>query len=111
VDALEKELQEIEASLAKYPPIIEQLKASPGISFDRLAAYKATIRLNEVDLENIIEPLSKEIKKLAATRKQWLAERKRWQEWESYLLKDEALDEVKTNLCLCQRLARTITYF
>jgi potassium efflux system protein len=101
--ALEKSLQEIEASLAKYPPIIEQLKETPSFNFDKIAAYKDTIRLNEVDLEHIIEPLSKEIKKLAEERKQWLAERKRWQEWESYLLKDEALDEVKTIIASAQK--------
>jgi potassium efflux system protein len=102
VNALEKGLQEIEASSAQYPPIIEQLKASPSLSFDKIAAYKDTIRLNADDLEKIIEPLTKAIKKLAAERKQWLAERKRWQEWQSVLLRDEKLDEIKTTFAGAQ---------
>ena len=100
--ALEKGLQEIEANLAKYLPIIEQLKASPSLNFDKIASYKDTIRLNEADLENIIEPLTNEIKKLAEARKQWLAERKHWQDWESYLLKYEALEDIKTTFASAQ---------
>jgi potassium efflux system protein len=102
MNALEKGLQEIEASLAKYPPIIEQLKASPSINFDKLAAYRDTIHLNADDLEKIIEPLTKAIRNLAAEREQWLAERKRWQEWQSVLLTDEALDEVTTTFANAQ---------
>ncbi len=102
VNALEKGLQEIEASLAQYPPIIEQLKASPILSFDKIAAYRDAIRLNTDDLEKIIEPLAKAIKNLAAEREQWQAERKRWQEWQSVLLPDEALDEVTTTFANAQ---------
>ena len=100
--ALEKGLQKIEASLAKYPPIIKQFKDSPSLNFDKIAAYKDTIRLNEVDLDKIIEPLTRTIKSLAAERKEWQAERKRWQQWESGLLKDEALEEIRTTFVRAQ---------
>ncbi|MEJ2069882.1 MAG: hypothetical protein P8X58_05650, partial [Syntrophobacterales bacterium] len=93
--ALKKGLQEIKASLAKYPPIIEQMQASPSLHFDKIAAYKDTIRLNHADLEKIIEPLTRAIKNLAEERKQWLAERKRWEKWQSLLLADENLDGIK----------------
>jgi len=92
---LEKRLQQIEARLSEYPPIIEQLKASSIINFDKIATYKDTIRLNEEDLEDVIQPLTKAIKNLAAARKQWLEERKQWQEWHSVLLTDKTLDEEK----------------
>jgi potassium efflux system protein len=101
--SLENGLQEIEASLAKYPPIIEQLKASPSINFDKISAYKETISLNEDALEDVIQPLTRAIKKLGAARKEWLEERKQWQEWRSYLLEDGALDEVKTTFAGAQK--------
>jgi hypothetical protein len=98
LNALDKSLQEIEARLAPYPAEIEQLKAAPTLDFTKIWGYKDTLLLNEEDLADITEPLTKAIRNLGAARKQWLAERKRWQEWQSVLLTDEALDDIKTTL-------------
>jgi small-conductance mechanosensitive channel len=45
------------------------------------------------------------IRKLGDSRKKWVDERKRWNEWEQSLLKDEPLDEVKLIL---ERAQKTI---
>jgi potassium-dependent mechanosensitive channel len=107
VNALENRLQEIEARLERYPPIIEDLKASPSLNFDRLVAYKDTVRLNSDELEKIVGPVTKAIRKLAAARKQWLAERERWQEWQPVLLTEAALEEVKTTFTRAQHTIDT----
>ena len=102
LDAREKDLQKIESRLSQYPPLIEQMKASPTINFDKLTAYKDTIRLNTQDLEDIIQPLTQAIKKLGEARKKWLAERKHWDKWQSLHLPDETLAEVKTTFADAQ---------
>jgi len=102
VNALEKKLEALEARLASYPAEIEQLKASPTLNFSKLAGYRDTLHLNSADLKDITAPLTSAIDKLGATRKQWLAERQRWQEWQSVVLKGEPLDEIKTNFASVQ---------
>jgi potassium-dependent mechanosensitive channel len=96
VQALEKDLKKLEARLAQYPHIIEQMEASPVLNLEQIAAYKDTIRLSADDLEDIIQPLAKAIRNLSEARTEWLAERKRWQEWQSELLTDGGLAEIKT---------------
>jgi potassium efflux system protein len=103
VEALGEELKKIEARLEQYPPIIRQLQASPSINFEQVAAYKDTIRLNVDDLENIIEPLAQAIKNLSEARKMWLAEREHWQEWQSVLLQDKPLDEIRNTIAGAQK--------
>ncbi|MFW6127520.1 MAG: hypothetical protein ACOC6K_04835 [Thermodesulfobacteriota bacterium] len=43
-------MQKIESRLEKYPPIIEQLRAAPGINFEQIAAYK-DLHVRSVDRE------------------------------------------------------------
>jgi len=95
VEALEQDLRKIEARLAQYPPIIKQLRTSPGLNFEQLGAYKDTIRLNNADLEKIIDPLAQAIRNLSEARSEWLAERKRWEDWKSVLLTGDSLDEIE----------------
>ena len=103
VNALEKRFQAIEARLAPYPAEIEQLKVSPKINFDKLTDWKDTLRLNTTNLKEIIAPLTRATTNLGKARKEWLAERQRWNNWQSVLLTDEALAEVKTALAGAQK--------
>jgi potassium-dependent mechanosensitive channel len=95
MNALKKDLQEMEDRLAIYPPLIKEMQAAPSIHFDKLAGDKDTIRVNANELGEIVEPLTKAIRKLSKDRKEWLAERQRWQEWKSVLLKNEPLKEIR----------------
>lgn len=96
LSAFENRLAKIEARLEKYPSIIQELKAYPILNYEELLSYKDSIRLNAKSLEALVDPVSKAVSNLAAAREQWLAERKRWQEWKTVLPADETLDEVKT---------------
>jgi uncharacterized small protein (DUF1192 family) len=102
VNAEEKALQELEARIAPRPAKLERLKASPRINFDKLVAWRDTLRLDAQNLEDIIAPLARETKILGEARKEWFSERERWNNWQSVLLTDKALDEVKTALAGAQ---------
>jgi len=102
VEALENNLEKIEARLAQYPPIIERMRVSPSLNFEQLGAYKDTIRLNSADLEGIIDPLSEAIRKLSEARSKWLAERKRWEEWQAALSTSETLEEIEATFSNAQ---------
>ncbi len=48
------------------------MRHNTSINFDKISAYKETISLNEDALEDVIQPLTRAIKKLGAARKEWL---------------------------------------
>jgi len=103
LNAVEKSLQEIEAGVDRYQPLIERLKLSQTFDPNKIFDYKDTLRGNEEDLEDVTEPVTRAIRKLGTARKQWLAERQRWQMWQSDLLTDQVLEEVKTTLAGTQK--------
>jgi len=96
LNALEKRLEKVEARLEEYPSIIQELKAYPTLNYEKLSSLKDTLHLNAKNLAEIIDPVIEAVSKLATARKQWLAEKKRWQEWHSVLTADETLEEVKS---------------
>ena len=53
-------------------------------------------------LERGGQPVTEGIRQLGASRKEWVAEKKRWNAWQSSLLKDEPLDEVKLTFARAQ---------
>ncbi len=53
---------------------------------------KAGVKL----FEGISKPLSAAIRQLGAWRKEWLADKKHWNEWQSSLLKEGELDPLKS---------------
>jgi hypothetical protein len=45
--------------------------------------------------EDITKPLNEAIRQLGAWRSEWLAEKQRWNQWQSVLLKEGALDRLE----------------
>ena len=57
---------------------------------------RETIEQKKEMFDKISEPLSNAISQLEAWRKEWLEEKKRWNQWQSSLLDKELLDQVKS---------------
>jgi potassium efflux system protein len=99
---IKKGLSEIEAKLAEHSRELENLSASKSYTYDQLLAMKEKISGDGKALEEVIQPLSEATKKFAQARKTWLEERKRWTAWQSAMLKDQPLDELKNTFSRAQ---------
>jgi small-conductance mechanosensitive channel len=66
-----------------------------------LADLKETVQKEGELLKEINEPLRSEIDHLGVLRKEWLAEEKRWDEWQASLMEEEAaLEQLKTTFAM-----------
>ena len=95
VSAVEKSFSGIVANLEGHSDELQKLKDSEDYRYGELIELKTSILSEGDSLEALSEPLTEAIRELVASRRQWLDERKRWNEWQQSLLKDETLDEVK----------------
>ncbi len=102
LNPVKENLQAIEARLERFQAPIERLKKAPTLDFTTIWSYRDTLSLTEGNLAEITTPLTRAIQQLEGARDQWLAESKRWQEWQSVLLTDEAYNEIKPTLAEAQ---------
>ena len=102
VSAVEKGFSGIEAKLEDHSRQLMRLKASESYSYEQLINIRGAIRSDGEALEDVIEPLTQAIRKLAVARRVWLDEKKRWNEWQSVMLKDEPIDAVKFTFARAQ---------
>jgi small-conductance mechanosensitive channel len=94
--AVEEQYAEIEANLRSHAGQLQLLKDSKDASYNEFVKLKEAIELENKLYEKISKPLSEEITRLGAWRSEWLAERKNWNEWQSFLLKEGELDQLKS---------------
>jgi potassium efflux system protein len=92
---VEKGLSGIDTKLAEYSRTLENLKVSKSYPYDQLLQLRGKISREGEALDRVIKPLTEATKKFAQARKTWLEERKRWTAWQSVMLTDEPLDELK----------------
>ncbi len=95
VAAVEKSYPEIIAKIEKYSVQLQKVTASGKYRYEQLIELKVAIQYESASLLKATKSFDKEIRKVGASRENWLYEKKRWNEWKSSLLKDEPLDEVK----------------
>jgi potassium efflux system protein len=91
-------LSEIVTNLDGHSARLKEMRASGDYRYGQLLELKAAIQSEGDSLKRMSQPLTEAIRGLGAARKEWLEERKRWQEWQSSLLEDDPLDEVKAIL-------------
>jgi small-conductance mechanosensitive channel len=96
VSPVEKEYAGIEANLKGLAAQLQQLKDSKDHRLINLVELRKIIERENELLEEISKPLSEAIRQLGTWRKEWLAEKKRWNEWQSFLLEEGALDQLKS---------------
>ena len=96
VSELEKRYAEIDENLKDPSDQLQKLKDTKELKFNKLVELKYAIELENDLFEKISRPLSKDIRKVGAWRKEWLAEKKHWNEWQSSLSKEsKELEQVK----------------
>ena len=93
--ALEKNYAGIEVELNNYIDKLKQLKDLNSNKLRKLVKLKKQIQQQSELLEKNSKPLSKAISQFQTWRKEWLGEKKRWDEWQDSLLKEGELDQLK----------------
>ena len=96
VPALEAKYTEVKNDLTTLENQFQRIKKSKNYRYHKYVELKEEIEQEKELFEKISEPLSQAIRQLGTWRKEWLAERKRWHEWQSSLLKEGELDLLKS---------------
>ncbi len=95
VPEVQKKYDEIEANLKVPIDQLQQLKDSKVFRYRKLVELKEEIEQENEVLEKLSAPLNESISQLGMWRKEWLAEKKLWGEWQSALLKERDLGYLK----------------
>ncbi|MBW2432645.1 MAG: hypothetical protein JRF36_03510, partial [Deltaproteobacteria bacterium] len=95
VSEVERKYDSIRADLEGPAGQLQQLKESKDYSYRKLVELREAIETENKLFEKTSKPLSQSIRELAAWRVEWLAEKQRWNEWQSALLEDADLDQLK----------------
>jgi len=96
ISSLKKKYAEIEANLELHAGGLKQIKESDVYRATKLLTLRQKIGQEDEELTIISRPLKREIRQLETWRKEWLAEKKRWDQWQSSLLKEEVPDQLKS---------------
>jgi potassium efflux system protein len=94
--SVESRSAEIGANLEDLDAQIKQLAESKDYRFSKLLDLKQIIVQKDKSLREINNSLGGAIQKLAAWRKEWLSEKRRWDEWRSFMAKEGMFDQVKS---------------
>ena len=93
--AFEKDYAAIEVELNNYLDKLNQLKNLNSSKLRKLVKLKKQLHKQSELLEENSKPLGKAIGQLETLRKEWLAEKKCWNEWQDSFLKEDNLDQLK----------------
>ncbi len=96
ISALKRKYAEIEANLKGPADQLQRLKDSKDYRFGKLVELRKEIEQNAELFEEISKPLSEAIRQLEIWRKGWRTEKTRWNDWQSSLIKEDELDQVKS---------------
>jgi small-conductance mechanosensitive channel len=75
---------------------LQKLKDTKTYNYKKLVTLSGEITREHKLFEKISSPLSKNISKVGAWRKEWLTEKKRWDEWQSFMIKDGTFEQLKS---------------
>ncbi|MGD8762076.1 MAG: mechanosensitive ion channel, partial [Desulfobacteraceae bacterium] len=73
-----------------------QIKDLKNVRLKKLAELRNLIERENELFEEISTPLHEAIRQFATLRKEWQAEKQQWNEWQSALLEDGGLDQLKS---------------
>jgi len=96
VSAFESKYAVTEANMTREADQLLRLKDSKDYRLKKFVKLREAIKQENESLEEINIPLSKKIRLVGAWRKEWLAEKKRWKEWQSYMLEEGTYDQLKS---------------
>ncbi|MFC1825264.1 mechanosensitive ion channel family protein [Thermodesulfobacteriota bacterium] len=95
MDAVGRKYSEIEENLKGPADQLKGLKNSKIYNYNKLVELREIIEQENEMFEKNSEPLSRSIRQLGAWRKEWLAEKKGWHEWQSSLREEGELVQLK----------------
>lgn len=78
ISALEMKYGEIDSRVNGVAAEVQQLRDSKKYRYGSLSGVRAAVQKEEILLQKINEPLEKAILRFNTWRKDWLAEKKRW---------------------------------
>jgi len=96
VPAFESKYAVTEANLTRQADQLLHLKDSKDYRLKKLMKLRKEIKRENESLEAINMPLSEKIRQVETWRKEWLAEKKRLNEWQSYMLEEGAFNQLKS---------------
>ena len=96
VSAFESKYAVTEANMTREADQLLRLKDSKDYRLKKFVKLREAIKRENESLEKINIPLSKKIRQVGAWRKEWLAEKKHWNEWQSYMLEEGTYDQLKS---------------
>ena len=96
VSAVEKAYAELRAKLKDYTGQFQRMKDSKNYTYNELVDLREGIRQDSKLFEEISKPMSRSIRQLGAWREEWLAEKKRWKEWQDSLIREGGLDQLRS---------------
>ena len=96
ISAVQSNFVEIEASLKDPAGQLQRLKESKEYRHRRLVDLREVIEKENKLFEKTSKPLSQAIRQLGAWRTEWLAEKQRWNEWQSALVEDGDFDQLES---------------
>ena len=92
----EEKYARIEENLKDPAARLQQTKDSKDVKLDKLIEIGYAVERENELLDEIIRPIGKTIRQFGDWRNDWHAEKLRWTKWESALLKDGDLDQLKS---------------
>ena len=95
IQAIEKAYNGIKADLEASAHELQRVKELKGYKYNKLVRLRETIQQANDSFGEISKPVNKAIRQIGALRKEWLAEKERWDKWHASLQKEGALDPLK----------------
>ncbi len=96
VSAFEGKYAVTEANVTRQADQLLRLKDSKDDRLKKFIKLREAIKREDESFEKINMPLREKIRQVGAWRKEWLTEKKRWNEWQSYMLEEGAFDQLKS---------------
>jgi len=96
VSEVESDYARVKANLQGPADQLRALEDSKDYKYSRLVELREIIRQEDELFERTSKPLSQAIRQLGAWREEWLAERSRWNEWQSSLDNEGEFDQLKS---------------
>jgi potassium efflux system protein len=96
ISELEKEYAKIEENLKDPVAQLQQTKESKDSRINKLLELRKKIEQENEIFEEISKPLNKTISQFGVWRKEWLAEKQDWNQWQSTLREDGDLTQLKS---------------
>jgi potassium efflux system protein len=96
VSEAETKYEEIRANLKNQTVELQRLKDLKDFKYNKLVVLREAVKREHERFDEISEPIYREIGQLGAWRQEWLEEKRRWNEWENSLVKEQGLDQLQS---------------